>query len=130
MSDLRKHYDYYTILFFVTVPISQVNIKISSRAYMIFSQSSLNQGFTVLWNVLPKRNANSLFTLMPGNAESRNKYVDSLPPLTALHPTAPCLDVLFPVISDIAAQHLFYVKALLQTLHCQFNLSKVGGNTF
>ena len=67
---------------------------------------------------------------MPENVESRNKCVDSLPLLTALHPNAPCLDVLFPVIFDIAVQHLFYVKALLQTLHCQFDLSKVGGNTF
>ena len=84
----------------------------------------------LLWNVLPTLNANSLFILMPKNVESRNKCVDSLSPSTALHPNTLGFDASFPVIFDIAAQHLFYVKALLQTLHCQFDLSKVGGNMF
>jgi len=78
-----------------------------------------------LWNVLLALHANPLFMLMPENVESRNTCVDSLAPPTALNPHALSFDVSFPVIFDIAAQHLFYVKALLQTLHCQFDLSKV-----
>lgn len=40
MSDIGKHYNYYVVLFFMTIPISQVNIKISSRVYMTVSQGS------------------------------------------------------------------------------------------
>lgn len=59
------------------------------------------------WNVLPTLNANPLFILVPENVEIRNKCVDSLSPPTALHPNILSFDASFPVIFDIAVQHLF-----------------------
>lgn len=82
------------------------------------------------WNLLPRINANSLLILTPEDVKSRNKCLDSLSLPNALHSNMLCIDVLFLVIFDIAAQHLFYAKASLQTLHCQFDLLKVGRNTF
>jgi len=65
-------------------------------------------------NLVSSANANQLFILMPENVKSEMSVLIFFPP-TAFHPNAFCFDASSPILFDIASDHLFYVKHLLQS---------------